>query len=149
MLESARSLLKLIYRIGMTLVTLVLAAGTVLAYVSATPANGLLLVSGILAILTLMAGVSIPKLDWRNEQAERLGQIGAEFRELVQLSTSHVHTEPEVHRVDSGTVDEARRMAAGGAPIDDICQMIDPAHEGNDRFHQDAFRRIVQAMIDG
>ena len=149
MLDSARSLFKLIYKVGMTIVTLLLGAGAVFAYLSATPGNGLLLVSGILALLTLMAGLSISKLDWQDEQAEKFRQIGEEFRGLVQLSTSHVHTEPEVHRVDSRTVDEARRMAADGAPLDDVCRMIDPDHDRNDRYHQEAFRRIVQAMIDG
>src|SRR5687768_15095546 len=115
MVESARDLFKLIYKIGMILVTLMLGGGAILAYVSATPGNGLLLVSGILAILTLMAGLSISKLDWQDEQAETYRQIGEEMRGLVRFSTSHVHSTPEVHRLDVGAVDEAKDMASNGA----------------------------------
>ena len=148
MIESARSIFKLIYKISMTLLTLMFASGAILAYVSATPANMLLLVSGILAILTLMAGVSIFKLDDRDRQAENYRQIGQEFRKLVKVSTSYAHAEPEVHRVDLATVEEAKRMAADGAPIDDICRSIDPGHDGHDPAHKEAFRKIVQAMIE-
>ena len=148
MIESARSIFKLIYKIGMILLTGMLASGSILAYVSATPANMLLLVSGIFAVLTLMAGVSIFKLDDRDRQAENYRQIGQEFRKLVKVSTSYSHSEPEVHRVDLATVEEAKRMAADGAPIDDVCKVIDPGHSGHDPAHQEAFRRTVQAMID-
>lgn len=148
MLENARSLFKLIYKVGMTMVTLLLGAGAVFAYVSATPGNGLLLVSGILALLTLMAGLSIPKLDWQDEQAESYRQIGQEIRGLVQVSTRHVHSDPEVYRLDATAVDDAKRMAGAGAPLDEICRRIDPGHDRHDHAHQEAFRRIVQSMID-
>lgn len=147
-IESARSLFKRIYRIGMILITLVLAGFTVLSYVSATPGNGLLLVSGILALLTLIAGLSISRLDDQDAQAEAYSQIGQDIRNLVKVSTHFGHAQPEVHRVDAATVEAAKRMALDGAPIDDICQAIDPGHAGHDPAHQEAFRGIVRAMIE-
>ena len=147
MVERARDLFKRIYKIGMILVTLALGAGAALAYVSATPGNGLLLVSGILAILTLMAGLSISKLDEQDEQAETYREIGQDIGRLVSFSTSHSIADPEVHRVDAATLEEAKRMAAEGASIDEICRVVDPAYDGHDPAHQDAFRRVVQTML--
>ena len=147
-MDNARSLFKLIYKVGMIVVTLVLGGGAVLAYVSATPANGLLLVSGILALLTLIAGLSITKLDDQDRQAETYRQIGQDNRGLVKFSTHHVTVEPEVHRVDVAALEEARRMDREGASIDAICRLIDPGHDGNDPIHQSAFRKMVRAMLD-
>lgn len=148
MVEDARRLFKLIYKIGMVLLALMLASGAILAYAGATPANGLLLISGILAVLTLIAGLSISKLEWQDEQAETYRQIGQDIRKLVKVSTSYSYAEPEVHRVDLATVAKAKRMASDGAPIDHICKEIDPGHDGHHPAHKEAFRKIVQAMID-
>ncbi len=148
MLESSRSLFKLIYKIGMILVTMTFGGLAILAYMSATTANGLLLISGILAILTLIAGLSISKLDWRDQQAEAYREIGQDIRNLVKISTTRSYAEPEVHRVDIATLEEAKRMASEGAPLDEICRAVDPGFDGHDPAHQQAFRRIVQAMIE-
>ena len=148
-MDNARNIFKLLYKVCMILVTLALAGGAVLAYVSATPANGLLLISGILAVLTLMAGLSISKLDDRDKQAETYRQIGQDIRRLVKVSTHHVTPEPEVHRVDLAALEEARLMNQQGASIDVICRLIDPGHDGNDPVHQAAFRKMVRAMLDG
>lgn len=148
MVESARTILKLIYKIGMILLTVMLASGAILAYVSATPANMLLLVSGILAVLTFIAGMSISKLDEQDKQAETYREIGQDIRKLIKVSTNYGYAEPEVHRVDSATVEVAKRMARDRAPIDDICRSIDPGHDGHDPAHKEAFRKIVQAMIE-
>lgn len=148
MVDRARSLFKAIYKAGMILVTLTLAGLAVLAYLSADAGNGLLLISGILALLTLIAGLSISKLDDMDARAETYRQIGVDFRNLVKVSTHHVSVEPEVHRVDAAAVDDAKRMASEGAPIDDICRAIDPDHDSHDPLHQQAFRKIVQAMIE-
>ncbi|HVF36349.1 MAG TPA: hypothetical protein VNA29_00215 [Sphingomicrobium sp.] len=148
MIDSARSVFKLIYKVGMILITVMLAGGAILAYVNSTTANGLLLISGILGMLTLIAGLSITKLDDQDRQAETYRQIGVDFRKLVKVSTSYAHAKPEVHRVDLATVEKAKQMAADGAPIDDICRAIDPGHDGHDPAHQEAFRQIVQAMVD-
>jgi hypothetical protein len=164
----ARETLKLIYKVTMIVVTAALAAGAVAAWWYATPANGLLLVAGILAILTLIAGLSINKLEWQDQQAEGyreiaddirtgLGQLrsvrGAGSDGMVKFSFGTVPVdvevaEPEVHRVDPAMLDEAKRMAAAGAPIDNICRTIDPAHDSHEPVHQEAFRRVVRAMIE-
>lgn len=148
-MDEARNLFKLIYKVCMIIITLVLGGGAVLAFINATAANGLLLVSGILALLTLIAGLSISKLDDRDRQAETYRQIGQDIRGLVKISTHHVTAEPEVHRVDLAALEEARRMDQEGASIDEICRLIDPGHDGNDPMHQAAFRKMVRAMLDG
>jgi len=164
----ARETLKLIYKVAMIILTAALAAGTVAAWWYATPGNGLLLVAGILAILTLIAGLSINKLEWQDRQAESYRQIADDIRtglgqlrsvraagpdQMVKFSfgAGPVNVDvadPEVHRVDSALLDDAKRMAAADAPIDDICRMVDPAHDSHDEFHQEAFRRVVRAMIE-
>lgn len=118
-MESARSLFKRIYKVAMIVVTLVLAGGAILAYLNATTANGLLLIAGILAILTLMAAVSISKLDDQDRRAETYRQIGQDIRNLVKVSTTRTYAEPEVHRVDMAALEEARRMDQDGASIDE------------------------------
>ncbi|MEO5971893.1 MAG: hypothetical protein ABIP91_00805 [Sphingomicrobium sp.] len=147
-LQSARSLFKLIYKVGMILVTLMLIIGAVAAYWVATPANQLLLISGILAILALISGLSITKLDWQDKQAETYRQLGQDIRNLVRVSTRHSYAEPEVYHVDAAMLDTAKRMASDGASIDDICKAIDPGHDGHDPAHKEAFRKVVEAMID-
>src|SRR5687767_2274273 len=149
MVDSARTLFKRIYKVAMILVTLAFGAGSVMTYVSATPGNGLLLVSGIFAWLTLMAGLSISKLDDRDRKAEIYGQIGRDIRNLVKVSTTRSYAGPEVHRVDMAALEVARRMDQDGASIDEICRVIDPGHDGHDPAHQEAFRKLVRAMLDG
>lgn len=146
--SNARDAFKRIYKIGMIFVTMALGGGAVLAYLSATPGNGLLLISGILGVLTLMSGLSISRLDDQDARAETWGEIGSDIRNLVKVSIHPTYAEPEVHRVDTAKVEEAKRMSSNGVPIDDICGMIDPDHHAHDPAHQEAFRRIVQAMID-
>jgi hypothetical protein len=148
-MDSARDWFKRIYKVGMILVTLTLGGLAVLAYLESTPGNGLLLISGILALLTLIAGLSISKLDDRDAQAESYRQIGEDIRNLVKMSTHRVHSEPEVHRVDLAALEQARRMDQEGASIDSICRLIDPGHDGHDPAHQAAFRKMVRAMLDG
>lgn len=147
--ETARSLFKRIYKIGMILVTVTLGGLAILAYVSATPANGLLLMSGILALLTLIAGLSITKLDDQDRQAETFRQVGQDIRNLVKVSTAHEYAEPEVHRVDLAVLEQARQMDQQGASIDAICGLIDSGHDGHDPAHREAFRKMVRAMLDG
>lgn len=176
-MDKARELFKLIYKVAMILVTLAFAGGAVLAYVSATPGNGLLLISGILAFLTLIAGLSITKLDDQDERAATYRTIIDDVRSRVvrvppgvrpvanpsgepgsdawlegisgkPITMSVQYSEPEVHRVDSSMLEEAKRMAADGAPIDDICRVVDPEHDRRDPYYQEAFRRVVKSMIE-
>ena len=168
----ARDVFKLVYKIGMIAVTLMLIGLAYVAYRSATPGNGLLLITGILGILALIAGLSISKLDDQDEQAAtyrsilddvrkstrfsiRFGGPGARdvapamsdgTRTIANLSESFA--DPEVHHVDGAMLDTAKRMASEGAPIDDICRTVDPDHDRHDPAHQEAFRRIVKAMIE-
>jgi hypothetical protein len=143
-----RETLKLIYKSLMILVTVGLGVGAVAAWWYATPGNGLLLISGILAILTLIAGLSINKLEWQDQRVETFASIFRDMRTMKDGAISIQYAEPEVHRVDAAALEDAKQMAAAGAPIDDICRAIDPDHDRHDPAHQEAFRKLVRAMIE-
>jgi hypothetical protein len=173
---SVRQVVKLVYKVGMIAVTIALVTLAYLAYRTATPANGQLLICGILAILALITFLSIWKLDWQDEEAATYRGILDEMRARLPLSIrfgkpqeSSQHpsisgtlkwsaregvpvtvgfAEPEVHRMDAALLNEAKRMAASGTPIDDICRMIDPDHDRNAPVHQEVFRNIVRAAIE-
>jgi hypothetical protein len=157
---------------GMMAVTLGLAAGAFAAWWYSTPANGLLLIAGILGLLTIIAGLSISKLEDQDRQAETYRSIFHEMRERLPVSIRFGTTEsgaadidtlqwtthdapvsvripePEVHRVVAAMLGEAMRMAAEGRDIDDICRVIDPQFDARDSAYQSAFRKLAQAMID-
>jgi len=168
-----RDAFKLVYKMGMMAVTLGLAAGAFAAWWYSTPANGLLLIAGILGLLTIIAGLSISKLEDQDRQAETYRSIFHEMRERLPVSirfgttesgaadidtlqwTTHDAApvsvripEPEVHRVDAAMLGDAKRMAAEGRGIDDICRVIDPQFDARDSAYQSAFRKLAQAMID-
>lgn len=170
--DAARRIFKRAYKIGMIAATVTLAVLAYLAYRSSTPGTGDVLLSVVLGVLAFLTLLSIPKLDWQDEQAETYRGILDDMRSRGPISFKFTGTgeppadtptraggehmtapvsvefaEPEVHRVDAELVSEARRMASEGHSIDDICRMIDPGHDSNDRMHREAFRRIVQAMI--
>lgn len=173
---SVRDVLKLIYKLGVLAAALTLGALAYLAYAGSTAGSGDVLLSIVLGVLALLALLSVPRLDWQDEQAEIYRGIFDDMRTRFPLEVKFAgtpesppgaapqgggqwtigtgapvsvrHGEPEVHRVDASMVDKARRMASEGAPIDDICRMIDPGHDRDDSFHQQALRRIVQAMIE-
>lgn len=160
----------------MIFATVGLVALAYIAYRTATPGNGQLLISGILGILALLAFLSISKLDWQDQQAETYRSIFNDIRNRFPVSVrfssgngparQFFHTgpanreasptfpvnigvaEPEVHSVCSDTLEEAKRLAAEGASIDDICRIIDNDHDRHDPVHQEAFRRVVQVMIE-
>jgi hypothetical protein len=163
--------MKLIYKCGMIAATTVLLALAYLAYRTATPGNGQLLICGILLILALIAFLSIWKLDWQDEQAETYRGIFHEMRSLMPKSITVTRSRPasgsssewstpegtpvsiqfagpEVHRMDADAVETARRMAAEGRSIEDVCRFVDPGYDGQDELYQTAFKRLVQAMLD-
>ncbi len=140
-----RETFKLIYRSLMTFLTVVLGGGAILAWWHSTPANGLMLVAGILSLLTLMAGLSIFKLDWMDAEAEQFRTI---IQSMPKPQINVSYAEPEVHKVDAVMLEEAKRMHADGRPIDEICRAIDPDYDRQDEAHQGAFRCIVRAMIE-
>ena len=156
--------------------TVILITLAYLAYRSATPGNGLLLVSGILGAFALIALLSIPKLDRQDERLETMRRAVDDMRSTARSALAQAHggppqgadlkfrgsswdgagriavsfecAEPEVHRVDSATLEEARRLMARGAPIDDICRLLDPEFDGRGPAYQEAFRGVARAMIE-
>jgi hypothetical protein len=167
-----REIARLIYKVGMIAITLTLIGLAYLAYRTATPGNQQLLIAGILGMLALITGLSITKLDDQDEQAATYRGMLDDLRKHVKFSMSTAQpgmpdagpaapegmtslgsttisfAEPEVHHVDSSMLDTAKRMAADGMPIDDICRAVDRDHDRHDPIHQEAFRRVVKAMIE-
>lgn len=159
-----RDVVKLIYKVGMTIITLTLVGLAYLAWRDATPANQLLLIAGILGVLALISGLSITKLDDRDKRAATYRSLLDDVRKHAKASVRFAEpgmadgatrlggisvsfAEPEVHHVGATAVAEAKAMDMAGAPIDEICRTIDPGHDQHDEVHQEAFRRIVRAMI--
>lgn len=167
-----RDVVKLVYKVGMIIITLTLIGLAYLAYRNATPANQLLLITGILGVLALISGLSITKLDDQDERAASYRSLLDDVRKHAKFSVRFAEpgapraepavpdgatrlggisvsfAEPEVHHVDTAMLDTAKRMAADGMAIDDICRAIDRDHDLHDPVHQEAFRRVVKAMID-
>lgn len=172
---AVRDVARLVYKIGMIAATVALSFLAYAAYRSSTPGTGDVLLSWILGILAFLALLSIPKLDWQDEQAETYRKMLDDVRKRLSFNVEFTSgnepgrdaatastiagrmdlgspvtvnfAEPEVHRVDANMVTEAKQMAAAGASLDDICRVIDPDHDGHDPMHREAFRRIVQAMV--
>lgn len=165
-MEDARQLFRTVYKAGMIFVTAVLVIGAVAAWWHATPANQLLLVAGILAVLALITGLSINKREWEEQQGETLRSIVDDFRDKAPVTlrfgeggrmqwglkeganVTVEYAEPEVHRVDEATLAEARDMRRRGEPIDAICRRIDPAFDSQEELYRQAFRRTVEAMLE-
>lgn len=145
--EEFRQAFKTIYKAGMILVTAGFVTGAAAAWWYSTPANQLMLIAGILAILALISGLSIDKLDRQDEQAATIRSIVDDVGSLVRRSVRYDFAEPEVHRVDQPLLDEVRDMQARGEPIDAICRRIDPGFDGHGDMHQEALRRMVRAML--
>lgn len=150
-----------VYRTLMALVTLGFLAAAFLAYWHSTPANGMLLVAGLLFVIAILTGLSISTHDDRHRRilAERetldracsLFSGNLRFGKAIRGQPAGLHfetAEPEVHSMDMAAVDEAKRMAADGASLDDICRYVDPGFDGRDMLYREAFRRMVQTMID-
>ena len=142
----ARQTFKLVYKVGMTAVTVALAGFAFLAWREATPGNGLLLIAGILAVLALMALLSISKLDDQDRQAATWAGIIGDARKTFRVTTGSV-APPEVHRVDAETFAAARTMAAAGAQIDDICRVVEPGFDRLDAMHRQALRQMMQEAV--
>ncbi len=158
-----RRTLSLVHRALMTFVTIVLGGGAVLAWWYSTPANQLLLIAGMLGLLALMAGLSIFRHQIDDAEAATLSRLVevaratapaekvAAIQQLVIGTPAQVtvsYGEPEVHRVENALLEDCKQMAAEGASIDSICRAVDPEHDQHDLGHQEAFRKIVRAMIE-
>lgn len=171
-----RQVLMLIHGLGMLAVAVALGGLALLAYSTATPANGQLLIAGVLALLAFLALLSLPKLKWQDEEATTLrgivddaatrfpvtlrfgkgglsGSTGTDSGVLNWTGDAGApvtvrFSEPEVHRVDASLVEQAKGMAAQGASVDEICRLVDPDHDSHDPVHQEAFRRIVRALVE-
>ena len=141
-----RRLLRSFYKVAMTLVTLGFVAGALLAWLAATPGNGLLLVSLILGWAALMTGLSIGKYDRQDYAAETYREIVDEIASTVQVATSLA--EPEVRVMDGDAVARAKRMARDGKPLDEICRAVEPGYAAWSAPMQRAFQEVMRQVID-
>lgn len=156
----ARNAFKAFYRVVMTLVTLTFLVAAFFAYWYSTPANGLLLVAVLALGIALVSGLSISRYDDEDRQLESNREIIDEVRSAIPISmqlgrsvftgepVTYSVAEPEVHRLDQQALDEAKAMAARGEPIDSICCFVDPAFDGRAPTYKQAFRKLVQSMIE-
>lgn len=138
-----REALNTAYKVTMSAVTLVLFAATVFTFMSATVANGLGLVGGMLAIFTVVAAVSINKLDRQRAHA-------AFWQDMIQVDLvqgPRVAGSTEVHHIDAELFATARRMKDSGATITAICSAMDPHYSTWGTLRQAAFRGLVKAML--
>lgn len=141
-----RQFLKTVYKILMFMVATFLFAGAFFSWQAATPANQLLLVSGILALLSLMAFLSIGKLDRQDITAEEYRNLLGDLLDKVQVSTSF--SAPQVQRIDSDTLRRAQQKFQDGTALDDVCRSINGDFDSWDKAQQKTFQQVLKAAIE-
>lgn len=140
-----RQYLVMVHKVLTLMLALALFGGAVIAWWVATPGNGLLLVALILFTLALIGFLSIGKYDRQQQRAEEWRNVWEDFTSKVNVVTSHAN--PEVHMMDHKAVATARRMAADGASLDDICRATERKFSSWDEPRREAFRRVMKAML--
>ena len=141
-----RSLLKKIYKTLTLLIAAFLLFGAIMAYRAATPGNGLLLVSGILAVLAFITFLSAGKLDRMDANGESYRSIADSFLSKAQIST--VVASPEVHVLDNEALARAQQMSHDGKSLDEICRAMNYEYENWSPAHQEAFQRVMQSALE-
>ena len=140
-----RQYLVMVYNVLTLIAALTLLGGAIAAWWVATPGNGLLLVALILAVLALIGFLSIGKYDRQQRRAEEWRGAWDDLASKINVVTSHA--DPDVHVMDGKAVATARRMAADGASLDDICRATERKFSSWDEPRREAFRRVMQAML--
>lgn len=140
-----RTILKRIHRILSTFIALALLAGAALAWWTATPGNGLLLVSYLLGALSLIAFLSIPKREDRDRPATAHLSLFGDMRQLIEVATKVAP--PVVRSMTSETVALAARMRREDATLNSICAAVEPEYAAWDSAQQEAFRHIIEAIL--
>lgn len=142
-----RRVLVTAYKVLTLTAALALLAGTILAYRAATPGNGLLLLALILGGLSIIAFLSIDKLDRQESEAKTYSGIVDDLLSQVQVST--LHAKPTVYSIDEQGLARAREMSRQGASLDEICRAISDDYAAWPPQQQEAFQRVMQAVLAG
>ncbi|HEU5285434.1 MAG TPA: hypothetical protein VFU20_02855 [Sphingomicrobium sp.] len=156
-----RIVLRNIYRALSALIVGFLLVGTVFTYLAATPANGLLLISGILAVLTLITFLQVlnfdRKMERRADPADRndlMRTISDDLAEKIEAGLRgdvpvrwHVGA-PEVYEIGEEDFARARAMLDEGMQIDEICRDLDGEYAGWSEPRQRAYQGLIRTALD-
>jgi hypothetical protein len=157
----AKHVFRKVFRVLAGLIVATLLTLTVLAYRDSTPGTGDVLLSIVLAVVTLLAAARLLEIDRRHDR-EPDPALKAALHEAIQGDLSGKIQEalsggvkvkwnvssPEVHRIDEDGLALARSMADKGKSIDDICRAMDSDYASWSPPHQQAFRNVMQAALD-
>lgn len=156
-----RSLLAKVFRALALLIVATLIALTVASYFQSTPGTGDILLTIVLAVVTVLAGAHLMSLDRRYHRPADPRDV-LDVRQSLEANIGRMVGEalagkvqvnwdigsPEVHRMDRDTLAKARVMASEGRLMDEICSMVDGNYANWSPPHQEAFRNLIQAAID-
>lgn len=157
----AKRMFRKIFRPLAGLVVAALIALTILAYRDSAPGTGDVLLSIVLAVVTLMAALRLLKIDRRLHQepdpALRAaldqaveGELSGKIREALTgaVKVDWNVSSPEVHRIDDDGLALARSMSDEGKSMDEICRTMEHDYADWTPAHQQAFRNVMQAALD-
>lgn len=157
----AKNVFRKVFRVLAGLIVATLLALTILAYRDSTPGTGDVLLSIILAVVTLMAAARLLEID-RKHHREPDPALKAALHEAIQGDLSiKIHealssgvkvewnvSSPEVHRIDEEGLALARSMSDEGKSLDEICRAVESNFAGWSLPHQQAFRNVMKAALD-
>lgn len=132
------------------------AAATIAAYVAATPGNGLLLVSMLLAAVTLIVGMHLHKI-YRRFARPRIDPARAVPTDLASwlgaalLNKAQVRWElgsPQVHSIDRETLTRAQAMLAEGRSLEEVCRSIDSGYDSWSAPRRQAWQAVLRAAVE-
>lgn len=160
-LLSAKRLMRKVFRVLSAVVIAALLALTFLSYQASTPGTGDILLTVVLAAVTLITFMHLLKIDrWHNPEPgpamkADLGQpVQNDLASKIQAALSGAvpvewnFASPEVHRIDNEGLALARAMSDEGKSMDEICRALDADYAGWSPPHQQAFRNVMQAALD-
>lgn len=156
----AKRPLRTIFRALAALIMVTLVTLTILSYLHSTPGTGDILLTIVLAAVTLMAFQKLLSIDRMHREPDpastaRLhqtlqGGLASKLQEALSGSVTidwNVAS-PEVHRIDEEGLARARTMAKEGKSVDEICRAMEGDYANWAPPHQQAFRNVMQAVID-
>jgi hypothetical protein len=124
-------------------VALLIAA--IVAFESATPGNGFLLVALLLAGLSLAVFGMAHKQKRQEHDKGFVRSILDDLRGKMTYSVSHA--EPEIHSLSQAEMARARDMALSHASLDDISRAVHTQYSTWSPERQQAFQRLLQAAL--
>jgi hypothetical protein len=135
---------------------------TIVSYLEASPHDGSYLVTGVLAIATLLLGGYLHRMDQRFRTTESDGTLGDDLLRTVHadlatkigsalLGGTKVElnvASPAVHRMDLEALQRGRSLLAEGRSLDEICRTIEPDYGGWVPGHQQAYQSVLRAALE-